>query len=85
MGIAGVSLSNEMTSLELAEILYPDYIYIPYAKADILAYKGKKEEAIKILENILTRNTDQNKFAIAENRCHQRFSRLLYNKLKKEK
>ena len=85
MGIAGVSLENEMTSLGLAEILYPDYLYIPYAKADILAYKGKKEEAIKMLENILAMNPDQNKFAIAENRCHQRFSRLLYNKLKKKK
>jgi tetratricopeptide (TPR) repeat protein len=84
MGIAGVSLENEMTSLGLAEILYPDYLYIPYAKADILAYKGKKEEAIKILEKILAMNPDQNKFTIAENRCHQRFSRLLYNKLKKE-
>ena len=85
MGIAGVSLENEMTSLGLAEILYPDYLYIPYAKADILAYKNKKEEAIKILENILVMNPDQSKYAVAENRSHQRFSRLLYNKLKKEK
>ena len=85
MGIAGVSLENEMTSLSLAEILYPDYLYIPYAKADILAYKSKKEEAIKILENILVMNPDQNKYAVAENLSNQRFSRLLYNKLKKEK
>jgi tetratricopeptide (TPR) repeat protein len=85
MGIAGVSLLNEMTSLELAEVLYPDYLYIPYAQADVLAYKGKKDEALKILEKILAMNTDQNKFSIAENRCHQRFSRILYNKLKKEK
>jgi len=85
MGIAGVSLENEMTSLGLAEILYPDYLYIPYAKADILAYKNKKEEAIKILENILAMNPDQNKFTVAENRSNQRFSRLLYSKLKQEK
>lgn len=85
MGIAGVSLSNEMISLDLAGILYPDYLYIPYAKADVLAYKGKKKEAMKILENIMAMDPDQDKNAIAENRCHQRFSRLLYNKLKKEK
>jgi tetratricopeptide (TPR) repeat protein len=85
MGIAGVSLSNEMTSLEVAEVLYPDYIYIPYAKADVLAYKGKKEEALKILEKILAMDPDQNRFAMAENRCHQRFSRILYNKLMKGK
>ena len=47
--------------------------------------KYKKEEAIKILENILAMNPDQDKFAVAENRSQQRFSRLLYNKLKKEK
>jgi tetratricopeptide (TPR) repeat protein len=85
MKIAGVSLENEMTSLDLAEMLYPDYLYIPYAKADILAYKGKKEEALKILENVLAMNPDRDKFTIAENRSHQRFSRLLYNKLKMEK
>jgi tetratricopeptide (TPR) repeat protein len=85
MGIAGVSLENEMISLELAGVLYPDYLYIPYAKADVLAYKGKKKEAMKILEEILAMDPDQNKYAKAENRCHQRFSRLLYNKLKKEK
>jgi tetratricopeptide (TPR) repeat protein len=85
MGIAGVSLENEMSSLDLAEMLYPDYLYIPYAKADILAYKGKKVEAMKILEDILSRDTDKDKYNMAENRCHQRFSRLLYNKLKKGK
>jgi tetratricopeptide (TPR) repeat protein len=82
MGIAGVSLKKEMTSLEIAGILYPDYLYIPYAKADVLAYKGKKKEAIKILEGILASSTEKNKYAIAENRCHQRFSRMLYDKLK---
>lgn len=85
MAIAGVSLENEMTALSLAEILYPHYLYIPYAKADILAYKGKKEEAMKILESVLAMNPDQNKYTVAENRSHQRFSRLLYNKWKKKK
>jgi tetratricopeptide (TPR) repeat protein len=85
MGIAGVSLSNEMISLELAGVLYPDYLYIPYAKADVLAYKGKKKEAMKILEEVLAMDPDHNKDAMAENRCHLRFSRLLYNKLKKGK
>jgi len=85
MGIAGVSLENEMISLDLAMMLYPDYLYIPYAKADVLAYKGKKKEAMKILEDVLVMDPDRDKNAMAENRCHQRFSRLLYNKLKKEK
>jgi len=85
MEIAGVSLENEMTSLGLAEILYPNCLNILYDKADILAYKSKKEGAIKILENILAMNPDQDKFAVAENRSQQRFSRLLYDKLKKEK
>jgi len=44
MVIASINLDIEMNGLEQSEILYPDYLYIPYARADILAYKGKKTE-----------------------------------------
>ncbi len=84
MNAAGVTVENVLTSLDIAEIMYPDFIQIPYSKALLLSYKGKKDQAIKILENLITKNPDKGGTAImAENRCNQRMAKALYNELKK--
>jgi tetratricopeptide (TPR) repeat protein len=83
MNAAGVTADNVLTSLDIAAIMYPDFIQIPYSKALLLSYKGKKEEAIKILENVIARNPDKGTAIMAENRCNQRMAKMLYNKLKK--
>jgi tetratricopeptide (TPR) repeat protein len=85
MQLTGITLETELDQLELAEILYPDYFYIPYAKADVLAYKGRKDEALMILEKLLARNPDANKVIAPENRCFQRMAQQLCEEIKKGK
>lgn len=84
MAIAGITLDMEMNGLEIAEILCPTFYYIPYARADVLAAKGRKQEAMKILEKLLAKNPDIDPM-IPDNRTYQNLARLLYNKLKAEK
>ena len=85
MRMAGITIENVLTSLDIAAIIYPDYIQIPYSKALLLSYKGKKEEAIKILETVIAKNPDKGSAIMAENRNNQRLARELYNKLKEGK
>jgi tetratricopeptide (TPR) repeat protein len=84
MVIASINLDIEMNGLELAEIFFPDYLYIPYARADILAYKGKKKEAMAILEKIIAANPDANP-VIPENRSFQRAAKELLSDLQQGK
>ncbi|MEN6474564.1 MAG: hypothetical protein ABFD81_11170 [Syntrophaceae bacterium] len=84
MRIAGITLQMDLNGLEIAEMLYPDFYYIPYCRADILASKGKKKEALEILEKLLSRNPDANK-QIPENRSFQREAKTLYEAIKEGK
>ena len=84
MVIASLNLDIEMNGLEQSEILYPDYLYIPYARADILAYKGKKKEAMAVLEKIIAANPDANPL-IPENRSFQRAAKDLLSDLQQGK
>jgi tetratricopeptide (TPR) repeat protein len=85
MRLAGVTVEGEMASLDMACIIYPDYLSLPYSKALLLAYKGKKNEAIRILEAMMAKNPDISTSITAENRNNLRLARILYNELKKEK
>jgi len=42
MHLVNITLEMDLNGLEIANILFPHYYYIPYAWADVLAYKGKK-------------------------------------------
>lgn len=84
MAMAGITMTNVENGLELAEMLYPDFFYTSYCRADILAYKGKKKEALAILEKLLARNPDVNK-QMPENHFDQREARKLYDALKQGK
>lgn len=84
MKLANITLDMDMNALEIAEILCPDYYYIPYTRADILAYKGKKKEALAILEKLITRDPDVNK-QIPENHAFLRLAKNLYNDIKNGK
>ncbi len=81
MSMAGVSTDLDMNALELAEIIYPDNYLIPCQRADILAYKGRKDEARAILEKLLAREPEMNSL-IPENRIYLNFARGLYSELK---
>ena len=84
MKIARITLEMDLNALEIAEILCPDYFYIPYTRADILAYKGRKKEALAILEKLLARDPDANK-QIPENRAFLRMAKNLHNDIKNGK
>jgi tetratricopeptide (TPR) repeat protein len=85
MNAAGVTAENVLTSLDIAAIIYPDFIQIPYSKALLLSYKGKKDEAMKILEKVIATNPDKGSAIMAENRNNQRLAKEFYNKLKSGK
>ncbi|HEY9162777.1 MAG TPA: hypothetical protein VIS94_17000 [Desulfomonilia bacterium] len=86
MNAAGVTAENVLTSLDIAAIVYPDVIQIPYSKALLLEYKGRKGEAIKVLENLITKNPDKGGPSImAENRINMKEAKELYENLLKGK
>lgn len=82
MAMAGVSLESVYRTLEWAEILFPHNLCILYARADILAYQGKKQEAIKLCEEILRRKPDESPYSTMGNMNNQRFTHALYERLK---
>lgn len=85
MNFIGLTIEIDMLGLELMEVLYPDYYYFAYAKADILRYQGKKKEALAVLEKLIARNPDNNLTLIPENRNFIRFARIMYNEFKQGK
>lgn len=85
MKFIGLTIDIDMLGLELMEVLYPDYYYFAYAKADILRYQGKKKEALAVLEKLIARNPDNNLTLIPENRSFIRFARMMYTEIKQDK
>lgn len=85
MNFIGLNTDIDMLGLELMEVLYPDYYYFAYAKADILRYQGKKKEALAVLEKLIARNPDNNLTLIPENRSFIRFAKIMYNEIKQDK
>jgi len=81
MGLAGLRLDQVLNGLEISEMMYPDFYYISYCRADILSYKGKKDEALAILESLLARSPDVNE-QIPENHSFQREARKLYDAIR---
>jgi len=84
MRIVGVTLEMVMNGLEISEILFPNYYYTPYARADILAYKGNKKEALAMLEKIMSSNPDVDPL-IPENHIFIRLARHLHSEIKNGK
>ncbi|HOI08170.1 MAG TPA: hypothetical protein PK213_13670 [Deltaproteobacteria bacterium] len=83
MGLAGVSLELDMNALELAEILNPCYYYIPYCRADILAYQGQYREALEILDRLLARDPNEEP-RIPENRYFLKFAKTLRDDIERK-
>lgn len=83
MDLAGVSAEMNLTALELAGMLYPGYIFIPYQRADILASKGKTREAMDVLAPVLSKYTGEEGQA-PENHIYFRLAKALYAKLEKK-
>ena len=84
MNLVDITLEMDLNGLEIANILFPHYYYIPFAWADVLAYKGKTTEALTILEKILASNPNIDPL-IPENHCFIRLARRLYNDIKQGK
>ena len=84
MRFANITVDMDMNFLELAEIMFPDYYYIPFARADLLAYKGKKAEALAILEKLITRDPNADPL-VPENHGFLKEAKRLYNKIKQGK
>lgn len=83
MDMAGVTADMNLNALELAGILYPDYIFIPYQRADILASKGRTREAMAILAEVLSKYTGS-EGQVPENHVYFRLAKALYAKLEKK-
>lgn len=84
MRLVNVTLEMEMNGLEIAEILCPNFYYIPFARADLLAYKGKKAEALAILEKLISRDPYVDPL-VPENYGFIQLAKRLYNDIKQGK
>jgi tetratricopeptide (TPR) repeat protein len=84
MRLTNITVDMDMNFLELAEIMFPDYYYIPFARADILAYKGKKAEALAVLEKLIIRDPNVEPL-VPCNHGFLREAKRLYNKIKQGK
>jgi len=84
MAMAGITVDNVRNGLELAEMVYPDFFYTSYCRADLLAYKGRKREARTMLERLMARSPSVNP-PRPENIFDQREARMLYDALKEGK
>lgn len=67
MEMFGYSLDDILTGLEMAEICYPTYLSIPFAKAEIFNNIGETGKARAILQAILKKNPHDNRLHAAEN------------------
>jgi tetratricopeptide (TPR) repeat protein len=84
MSFVNITLEMDLNGLEIASILFPHYYYIPYAWADVLAYKGKKAEALAILEKIIASDPNIDPL-FPENHIFIRMAKRLYNDIKQGK
>ena len=55
-----------------------------HLEEEILRYKGKKKEALAILEKLIARNPENNLTLIPENISFIRYAKILYNEMKKD-
>ena len=83
IGVAGVHVEVLIRQLELAQIVYPTKLYALYGLADLYANMGKKEEALKTLDILFSKNPDADPFMVLENRSVVRFSRELKENIEK--
>jgi tetratricopeptide (TPR) repeat protein len=81
MSMYGINSDMILRSLELAEILYPDALFVKYARAELYAHKGKKKEAAKILEEIMQYKDNGNIYVAFGNQFTIKKARGLYNKI----
>ncbi len=77
----GLTLDNVLNGLELAELLYPNYLYIPYCKAEIYADIGRIQEAKGILKKVSARAPDGSTYHSAENRVVIKLSKILLDRI----
>jgi len=84
MAMAGITVDNVRIGLELSEMLYPDFFYTSYCRADLLAYKGRKKEALAMLEKLMARSPNVH-LPRPENLFDQHEARILYEELKQGK
>jgi len=79
----GITPQVALCMLDLSAIVYPDCLEIPYVKARLLSHEGRNEEAVKIVERLLTRNPDSDRFMAPENHCYRRMARRFLSEIKK--
>ena len=79
---SGITPQVSLCMLDLAAMLYPDSLAIPYVKAMLLAQEGRNDEALRTVENLLARNPEADRFAAPENHCYRRLARRLMDEIK---
>lgn len=79
---AGITPEVALSALDLAALLYPEDLAIPYTKARILALQGERDEAATVVARLLAKNPDANKILAADNRCYYRLAHELSIELK---
>ena len=83
IGIAGIHKEVLIRQLQLCEIVYPNKLYALYGLADLYANMGKKNEALKTLDLLFSKNPEADPFIVLENRSVVRFARELKQEIEK--
>jgi len=78
----GITPQVALCMLDLAAMLYPDYLEIPYVKAQLLSHEGRNNVAVKLVERLLASNPDTDRLAAPENHCYRRMARRLLVEIK---
>lgn len=67
MALMGFKTETSLQEIRMAEILYPDYIYMPFSKADLMAYMGQKEAALAVADKALQQDINRNHYCAGNN------------------
>lgn len=79
---AGIEMHQLSTWLDMSRILYPNNLGIYKVQAEFYLYQGRKDEAIKLLEEMLQRDPEADQLQAFSNRLDMIQGRKLYNELK---
>ncbi len=79
---AGISLDQLATWLDMSRILYPDNLGIYKVQAEFYLHQGRRDEALRLLEEMLQRDPEADPLQAFSNRLDMIQGRRLYAQLK---
>jgi len=83
-GMANINKQMVFTALEITEMVYPEFMFTPQVRAELLYTMGNKKEAMAILTKLLARDPGANKL-VPENQTYYRIAKGFYEDIQSGK